>query len=93
MTRNRHPKPEVEAALKHAEECGWRVEQGGAHAWGKMYCPYNDDSCRCGEYCITSIWSTPKNAGNHGKQLRRAVDNCSIRKKLMALRVSEADDE
>ena len=30
-----------------------------------------------GVFCITSIWSTPKNAGNHGKQIRRVVDNCT----------------
>ncbi len=40
-------------------------------------CPYNDEECRCGEFCITSIWSTPKNPGNHARALRRVVDNCS----------------
>jgi len=76
MARTRHPKPEVEAAIEHAEAHGWTLKEGGAHAWGRMFCPYNDDTCRCGEFCITSIWSTPKNPGNHGKQLRRVVDNC-----------------
>jgi hypothetical protein len=61
MTRSSHPKKEIEAALKHAEEEGWRVEVGGSHAWGKIYCPYNDDECRCGEFCIASVWSTPRN--------------------------------
>ena len=60
MARSPHPKKEVEEALKHAEEQGWRVEVGGSHAWGRIYCPYNDEECRCGEFCITSIWSTPK---------------------------------
>ena len=50
----------VEAALKYAEAHGRRVEVGGRHAWGKLYCPYNDEQCRCGDFCITSIWSTPK---------------------------------
>lgn len=54
MTRSSHPKKEIEAALKHAEAKGWRVEVGGSHAWGKIYCPYNDDECRCGEFCIAS---------------------------------------
>lgn len=80
MARKPHPKPEVEAALRHAEAKGWNVEIGGSHAWGRMYCPYNDTACRCGEFCITSIWSTPKSAGNHGKQLRRVVDNCALEK-------------
>jgi hypothetical protein len=76
MQRKPHPKKEVEAALRHAESRGWRIEVGGGHAWGRMYCPFNQKQCRCGEFCITSIWSTPKNPANHGKQLRRVVDNC-----------------
>jgi hypothetical protein len=76
MLSKSHPKKEVEAALDYAESKGWRIEVGGSHAWGKMYCPYNIKLCRCGEFCITSIWSTPKNPANHAKQLRRVVDNC-----------------
>jgi hypothetical protein len=78
MTRALHPSKEVEAALRHAEARGWRVNVGGAHAWGKIYCPYNNDECRCGEFCIASIWSTPKNALNHARALRRVVDKCTI---------------
>lgn len=81
MARSSHPKKDVEEALKHAEDNGWRVEQGGSHAWGKIYCPYNDDECRCGEFCITSVWSTPKNPGNHARALRRVVDNCTTHQK------------
>jgi len=55
MARPPHPKKEVEAALRHAEENGWRVEVGGSHAWGRIYCPSNLADCRCGEFCITSI--------------------------------------
>lgn len=65
MPRPIHSKKEVEDALRHA--------------WGRIYCPYNDDECRCGEFCITSVWSTPKNPGNHARALRRVVDNCAIR--------------
>lgn len=36
MARSSHPKKEIEAALRHAESQGWRVEMGGSHAWGKM---------------------------------------------------------
>ena len=79
ILRRVHPDREIEAALRHAEEKGWRIRLGGSHAWGKMYCPYNDDSCRCGEFCVTSIWSTPKNAGSHAKALRRVVDKCSMK--------------
>lgn len=77
MPRRKHPKPEIEAAIRHAEAHGWTIKEVTGHAWGRMFCPYSDDACRCGEFCITSIWSTPRSPGNHGKQLRRVVDNCA----------------
>ncbi|HEB55394.1 MAG TPA: hypothetical protein ENI98_03625 [Gammaproteobacteria bacterium] len=77
MSRKKHSKQDVENALQYAEAKGWHIEVGGSHAWGKMYCPYNDKDCRCGEFCITSIWSTPRNAANHAKQIRRVVDHCA----------------
>jgi hypothetical protein len=67
MARPSHPKKEVEAALHHAEEC---------------YCPSNLADCRCGEFCITSIWSTPKNPGNHARALLRVVNNCTAHRHL-----------
>ncbi|ACK73753.1 conserved hypothetical protein (plasmid) [Gloeothece citriformis PCC 7424] len=76
----KHPNKEIRAALIYAEEKGWRIEEGGSHAWGKLYCPYNDADCRCGEFCITSIWSTPKNPSNHARQIYRVVDNCIYQK-------------
>lgn len=45
--------------------------------------PINDEECRCGIHCITSIWSTPKNPGNFAKQLRRVVDNCTTQRKTL----------
>lgn len=78
MARSSHPKKEIEDALEYAESHGWSIETGKGHAWGRMYCPYADDECRCGEFCIASIWSTPKSAGNHARALRRVVDNCSV---------------
>jgi hypothetical protein len=80
MKRSRHPKKEIEEAIRYAEDQGWRIEVGGSHAWGRMYCPYNDSECRCGEFCITSIWSTPRNAWSHARLLKRVVDNCTTRK-------------
>jgi len=77
MSRPPHPKKEIEAALKHVEAEGWRVEVGGSHAWGRIYCPYNDAECRCGEFCIASVWSTPRNPRSHARALRRVVDKCS----------------
>lgn len=78
MTRKKHKNKDIEEALKYAEMQGWVVEDHGSHAWGKIYCPYNDGDCRCGEFCITCVWSTPKNSHNHARQLRRVVDKCSM---------------
>lgn len=77
MKRKRHPKKEIEEALQHAETKRWRVRPNGGHPWGKILCPHNSDDCRCGEFCITSIWSTPKNTGNYARQIRRIVDGCT----------------
>lgn len=77
MPRKRHPNKTIERVLRYAESQHWRIEVGGSHAWGKMYCPRNQRDCRCGEFCITCIWSTPKNPTNHSKQLERVVDHCS----------------
>lgn len=82
MARRTHPKPEIETALKYAEQNGWRIELGGSHAWGKLYCPYNNKECRCGIFCISSIWSTPKSSENHAKQICRVVDNCTSHKDI-----------
>jgi hypothetical protein len=76
MSRRRHPKPEIEKALRFAEERGWRVELGGSHAWGKMYCPFSSKERRCGARCISSIFSTPINSGNHARRLHQLVANC-----------------
>jgi hypothetical protein len=78
MARSRHPNKQIEAALQYAEDKGWRVEQATGHAWGRMYCPDNNRSCRNGEYCIASIWSTPRNPGKHARQIRRVVDKCEF---------------
>ncbi|TDN52035.1 hypothetical protein EC843_103466 [Buttiauxella sp. JUb87] len=80
MKRRLHPNKDIEAALSYAECQGWRVQPGGSHCWGKMYCPWNDKACRCGEFCISCIsciWSTPRSAYNHARQIRLVVDNCS----------------
>lgn len=75
--RKKHPKKEVEQALIYAEQHGWEIIVKGSHAWGKMYCPFNDLDCRCGEFCIASIWSTPRNPSTHARQIKRIVDNCT----------------
>ncbi|SDG13285.1 hypothetical protein SAMN04515658_11339 [Idiomarina zobellii] len=77
MSRPKHPKKEIEIALRYAEKNGWRVEhRGKGHCWGQMMCKQNSSMCRCGEFCITSINSTPRNEKTHAKQLKRVVNNC-----------------
>jgi hypothetical protein len=89
MSRRSHPHSDIEDALKYAEENGWRVDVGGGHCWGKIYCPYNDKECRGGIFCISSVWSTPRNPGNHAKQIRKVVDNCTTNKNLNHLSEEE----
>ena len=57
MADKKHPKKEIQAAVEYAESKGWRIEasKGSGHAWGVMLCPYNNEDCRCGEFCIASI--------------------------------------
>lgn len=76
MARRVHPNKEIESALRYAEYLGWRVKPGGAQCWGKIYCPWNDSACRCGEFCISCVWRSPRNAWNHARQIRRVVDAC-----------------
>lgn len=70
-TRPRHPDKAIEGAIQYAEHLGWRVEMSKGHAWGRLYCPH---ATRAG--CIISVWSTPRNADNHARQIRKSVDQC-----------------
>jgi len=63
-----HPKREVERALRYAEERRCAVDKAGraSHAWGRLYAPDGKS--------IMSVWSTPKSAENHARQIRRFAD-------------------
>lgn len=71
MTRPRHPDKHIEKAVRYAESLGWRVQISSGHAWGKIFCP---QSTRDG--CYFCVWSTPRNAENHARHIRREVDLC-----------------
>ena len=71
MPRPRHPNKEIEAALKYAEARDWRIQVGGAHAWGFILCPRE---ARDG--CLWSVYSTPRNPQNHANFLRKMIDQC-----------------
>ncbi|WP_321351159.1 hypothetical protein [Halopseudomonas oceani] len=79
MPRKKHPKKEIEEAVSYAESKGWtlRAAANSAHAWGMLYCPSNDSNCRCGEFCITSVSSTPRSPSNHARLIKRVVNNCT----------------
>ena len=77
MSRKKHPNKDIEKSLKYAEQKGWVVRVGCAHAWAQMYCPDNSKDCRFGRFCQVSIWSTPKNPQSHAKQIRGVIDKCT----------------
>lgn len=72
MSRPRHPNKHIEAAVRYAEQLGWRVVISNGHAWGRLLCPRNS---RTG--CAISVWSTPKSPQNHARAIQRVVDHCS----------------
>lgn len=71
--RKKHPNKEIEKAVCYAEKHGWRYKTVGnsAHAWGRLLCPLH-----LREGCSLSVWSTPKSAEIHAKQIRRKIDAC-----------------
>lgn len=73
ITRNKHPNKEIENSIRKAEQFGWRYQKAGgsAHAWGHLLCPLNE---RGG--CRMSIWSTPRNADNHARQILKQIQKC-----------------
>ena len=74
----KHPDKHINDALNYVIANGWVIVEAGSssHAWARLKCPYNDPSCRCGKFCLQSVWSTPKNPQNHAKQIRRIADRC-----------------
>ena len=74
MKRPKHPKPPIEAAVRYAEQLGWRVVLSNGHAWGRLFCPRSSR-----EGCIISVWSTPRVPENHARHIRKAVDSCPHR--------------
>lgn len=71
MVRSRHPDKEIEQAVATAESLGWRVVPISGHAWGRLYCAQADR-----DGCMISVWSTPRNAGNHARDIVRALNRC-----------------
>lgn len=65
---SRHQKPDVEKAIQYAEGLGWtRDVRHSGHLWGYVF---------CGSGCRVRVNSTPRNQGDHAKDIRRAADRC-----------------
>lgn len=82
MASKKHPNKEVDAAVRFAERCGWKLVSPGrsAHCWGRLLCPNGsvNISCRCGEFCMISVWSSPRNGLSHASSIQRAVAKCIL---------------
>lgn len=84
MSRIKHKNKDIEKALQYAEQNGWIVEvhnNSKSHAGGVIKCQQNSKKCWTSIYCITSIWSTPKNPYNHARQIIKIVDKCIYKRK------------
>jgi hypothetical protein len=69
--RGRHPKKEIEAALRRAEVKGFTAIDRRGH-WGVIYCPgWGADRCK-----PFGVYSTPRNPGDHAKRIDKYVDKC-----------------
>jgi len=67
----RHKDKDIQAAIEYALLRGWRLFEGGSHAWGFLYCPLQE---RAG--CRVPVWSTPRSGFYHAQDIRRQVDRC-----------------
>ena len=76
MARKRHSDKEIEEAVAYAEGLGWRVIPISGHAWGRLYCAQADR-----DGCMISVWSTPRSAGNHARDIVRAIGRCPHQEK------------
>ncbi len=87
MSRDRHPKRDVEEAVEYAETLGWTLRKMGH--WGRLFCAHSDrDGCQVG------VSGTPKNPGNHARQIKRAVDRCPhTDESVEVVKEREAEDE
>jgi hypothetical protein len=72
MARRKHSKKEVEEAICYAESMGWTVELRSGHCWARIFCPHHVE-----EKHRMSVYSTPRDAQDHAKDIKRIVDKCN----------------
>jgi len=68
-----HSNKEIEAAIRYAIANGWIFTKSKGHPYGRLRCGSSDKYHKDHQM---SIWSTPRNTGNHAKQIIRKVDSC-----------------
>lgn len=78
LAREKHPNKHVEEAIKYAESKGWTTRKGTGHCCLRLLCPYGEANpdCRCGLYCSSSIWKTPRKPEDMAKKIISRVDKC-----------------
>ncbi|WP_017295438.1 hypothetical protein [Geminocystis herdmanii] len=74
--KKKHPHKKIREVIEYAQQKGWIIKESNGHAWGILYCPYNDKNCRSGKHCKISVWSTPTNPEYFAQHLKRAIDKC-----------------
>ena len=67
-----HANKEVSDVIEYAINKGWTVVMGSGHVYCTLRCPQGDRSG-----CQERVASTPQNAGNHARKMRRKIDACN----------------
>lgn len=67
-----HPNKTISQAIQYAIDNGWHIVPSGksSHAHCRLRCNFGHSDHQM------SVWSTPRNAENHAKQIIRKVDEC-----------------
>lgn len=69
----KHPNKHIRAAIEKAVANGWHVVDTGksAHAFCRLYCNAGHVEH------MMSIWSTPRDAETHAKQILHKISQCN----------------
>ena len=67
-----HPNKDIRNAIEYAKSKGFRYIEGGkSHLKGVLLCAGGRGACRI------PVYGTPRNAGDHAKDIRREADKCN----------------
>jgi len=73
----KHPHKHIQAAIDYALAKGWVWVAPGhsAHCFCRLRCGSPENQHQAHQL---SVWSTPRSAENHAKQIKHKVDHCRI---------------